>query len=154
MAPILIKQPVSQSREHLLRVNLAGTPGGDGAPDLVVVSGYAHYDLELSGSADDDMIQIAYVAEILVGPIWVRLVDVSPAVTIAGYANVEADEADMMLIRVTSCNWEFPVPPDPRRIRLIVNLVVGGGENAMISSLAYHLVARGVLEPNQVFDEN
>ena len=154
MAPTLIRQPALQSREHLLRVNLRGTPDGDSAPDLVVVSGYAHYNLELSGSADSDMTQIDYVAEILVGPIWVRLVDVSPTVTIAGYANVEADEADMMLIRVTNCNWEFPVPPDPRRVRLVVSVTVGGGENARISSLAYHLVARGVLEPNQVFDEN
>ena len=154
MAPILIRQPAWQSREHLLRVNLGGTPGGDSAPDLVVVSGYAHYKGELSGSSDDDMLIVDYVAEISVGPIWVRLVDVSPTVTIAGYESQEADEADMMWVRVANCNWEFPEPPDPKRIRLIVDLSVGGGEKASITSLAYHLVARGVLEPNQIFDEN
>ena len=62
---------------------------------------------------------------------------------IAGYSSTEADEADMMWIDIRSCTWELAEPPDPKRIRLIVNLSVGGGEKASVLSLAYHLVARG-----------
>ena len=155
MAPILVKREVPPHTEEWLRVNLSGTVGGDGGPDLVVVSGYAHYHPhEMVGSEDNDMVWVDYLAEILVGPIWLRLVDVSPTVTIAGYQSNEADEADMMAINVTRCTWEFPEPPEPRRIRLIVSLAIGGGENARIESLAYHLVARGKLVKDQNFKEN
>jgi hypothetical protein len=155
MPPILIKQPNAQSKEELLRVNLAGTAGGEGGPDLVVVSGYALYNHDvIAGSEDTDMLSVSYIVEMLVGPIWLRLADVSPTVTVAGYESQEADEADMMAFRVTSCRWEFPEPPEPRRIRLIVSLSIGGGEQASITSLAYHLVARGMLAPGQDFHEN
>lgn len=154
MPPIPIKQPAWQSQEQSLRVNLSGTPGGDGGPDLVVVSGYAHYGREITGSDDDDMLIVEYVAEMLVGPIWLRLAGVSPTVNIAGYQSSEADEADLMWIRVNGCTWTLAEPPDPKRIRLIVELSVGGGEKATVLSLAYHLVARGMLEPNQAFNEN
>jgi hypothetical protein len=154
MPPILIKQPASQAKEQSLRVNLSGTPGGEGGPDLVVVSGYAYYGGELTGSEDDDMLAVEYVAEMLVGPIWLRLADVSPTVTISGYKSPEADEADLMWINVHSCTWEFPEAPDPKRIRLIVGLSIGGGEKASVLTLAYHLVARGMLEPGQNFNEN
>jgi hypothetical protein len=154
MPPILIKKPKSQANEQSLRVNLSGTPAGEGGPDLVVVSGYAYYGAELKGSEDDDMKIVEYVAEMLVGPIWLRLADVSPTVTITGYHSPEADEADQMYIDVHSCTWEFPEAPDPKRIRLIVGLSIGGGEKAMVQTLAYHLVARGMLEPGQNFNEN
>jgi len=77
MPPIVVKQPTSQAQEQSLRVNLSGTPAGDGGPDLVVVSGYAYYGIQISGSEDDDMLVVEYVAEMLVGPIWLRLADVS-----------------------------------------------------------------------------
>ena len=155
MPPILIKAPASQAPEQSLRVNLSGTAAGEGGPDLVVVSGYAFYDGgTLIGSEDNDMLAVGYVCEILVGPTWLRLADVSPIVSLAGYESQEADEADQMWVKIHSCTWEFPEPPDPRRIRLIVGLSVGGGENASISSLSYHLTARGMLAPGQNFNEN
>ena len=87
-------QPTSQAQEQWLRVSLSNTH------DLVV-SGYAHYNAGvIKGSEDNDMVAVDYIAEILVGPVWLRLIDVSPTVTIAGYESQEADEADLMWIRV------------------------------------------------------
>ena len=148
MPPILISQPAALAKEQWLHVGLGNTN------DLVVVSGYAHYNADtIKGSEDNDMVAVDYVAEILVGPLWLRLIDVSPTVTIAGYESQEADEADLMWIRVKSCAWEFPENP-PQKIRLIVSLDIGGGEQASITSLAYHLAARGLLAPGQNFNEN
>ena len=155
MPPILISQPSALAKEEWLRVDLSGTAGAHGGPDLVFVSGYAHYSGgELKGSADNDMVAVDYVAEILVGPVWLRLADVSPTVHLAGYESQEADEADMMWIRIKRCTWELPSPPTTKQIRLIVSLDIGGGEQASITSLGYHLAARGMLAPGQDFSKN
>jgi hypothetical protein len=154
MPPMLISQPTSLAPEEWLRVNLSGTAAAHGGPDLVVVSGYALYnDGTIKGHKENDHWPVDYVAELLVGPIWLRLADVSPTVHVAGYESQEADEADLMAYKVTRCTWEFP-EVDPKKIRLIVSLSIAGGEQASITSLGYHFVARGMLAPDQDFKEN
>jgi hypothetical protein len=149
----LISQPASLAPEQWLKVNLSGTQGASGGPDLVVVSGYARFN-GISGSDDSDMLLVSYMVEMLVGPVWLRLNDVSPTVHIAGYHSPETDEADLLGYEIHSCTWELPEPPDPKQIRLKVSLSLGGGEKAFIDSLGYHFVARGMLVPGQNFAEN
>ena len=100
------------------------------------------------------MLMVGYVVEMLVGPVWLRLNDVSPTVHIAGYHSAETDEADLLGYQIHSCTWELPEPPTSKQIRLRVTLSLGGGEKASIDSLGYHFVARGMLEPGQSFAEN
>lgn len=145
-----VAKVVRQGR--VAEVDLSGTPGGQGGPDPVFVSAYAEL-TGVTGSSDSDMKVLSYMVEMLVGPLWLRLVYVSPIVTITGYHSPEADEADLMAYDVYSCTWEFPEVP-PQKIKLRARVGVGGGENAFLDTLASHLVARGMLKPDQDFGQN
>jgi hypothetical protein len=152
--PILISSPSKFATEQWLHVDLAGTQGGQGGADLVVVSGYAFYDDEqLIGDPDGDNYGVAYVCQLLVGPVWLRIKDVSPIATLAGYYHESPDSVDKIGYDINSCTWDLPEPA-PKKIRLSVALSVWGGEDHTLERIAYHLVARGKLAPGQDFAEN
>jgi hypothetical protein len=164
MSEIKIDQPDSQSpwEETFVIPNLRPRR------DLVVISGYAgfkdqhltwsgggpNYGISgtLSGHAGDtddinDHFYQNYEIDMLVGPLWERIYDVSPIVIPAGFTHNSSDEADATGYEMLSCTWEEP-EENPRRIRLKAELRSKGGPNASITKLAYHLTAWGRLTPS------
>jgi hypothetical protein len=145
----LIDAPSSQEKEQWLKFLCEPIP--EQGNHVVVVSGYANYDT-LKGSEDEDNEDVEYLLWIPAGPRWRDLNDVSPTAFIAGYVHYSSDEADNTGMSVVNCTWEFPDTPE-RRIRLIVNVTIRGGDDAYLRKLGYHFTARGSLMPGQNFEE-
>jgi hypothetical protein len=151
--PTLLVKPATQNESNLrTRVNNGFFyAGGTTNADLVVVSGYATgFEGQLTGSEEDDYTDVLYQIEMLVGPTWRKLTDVSPVVTPAGFKHLSSDTADNTGYGVTSCSWDRAEDPDGNmeKIRLTVEMFVRGGPDATVETLAYHLTAVGNLGPN------
>ena len=123
----------------------------------IVVSGYAGIQAQpsssvgvfLSGNADDDDVFHDEV-NFLVGPSWIKVVQVSASVSPAGIYSLDSDEVDHSRWIVDQCTWapaKFPGPvtgQQEERIRLNVKLHWQGGRNGW-HDLAYQVVATGTL---------
>lgn len=118
----------------------------------MVVSGFGNFTVgAIKGSDEDDHTTVEYRAEMLVGPLWRSVIDVSPQVFISGYRHDSPDTADAVGYSVKECTWEFVGTP-PRKIKLLYQFWLWGGEEAMIDQLSYQLTAFGELWPGQNFD--
>ena len=139
-----IEQPIGFAKEERLSIPTEGL-------QCLVISGYATFGT-LIGDADDDYKYVQYTAHMVVGPNWLSVRDVSPIVTRAGFNHPDSDESDMTGYQIKSCTWDTvgnPAPnQDTERIRLKINLEVGGGHFSNLTALAYHLVATGKLAPS------
>jgi len=154
MPPILIAQPTSITDNQWLHVNLQGTQEGGKARDLVVVSGIAFYaEGTLIGHADHDGWVVPYVVQMDIGPLWRKVVDVSPTITPSGYIFMDSDTADHSGFHVLSTTWSITTVPGFKRIRLEAELSIRGGPGFSLQQLTFHLVAKGTLAPNQNFNE-
>jgi hypothetical protein len=152
VSTILVDNPTMQTKEEWLKFRFDGP--GDNGKDVAVVSGYASYHQDqIRGSDESDYADVPYEVTLWVGPKWRELNDVSPTAHLAGFAAYEADEAQMTGMEIHECRWEFPDPNPTQQIRLIIKLVMMGGEHAYLTVLGYHLTARGWLMPNQDFEE-
>lgn len=152
MATILVDTPTTQVKEEWLKFR-AEPPAGQG-PDVAVVSGYAgYYQSQILGSSDSDYAGVQYELRLWVGPQWRDLNDVSPTAFVSGFRHMSSDEADMTGMELTECRWEFPDPNPTRQIRLIIKVLMMGGDDANLTGVGYHLTARGSLMPNQDFEE-
>ena len=155
-----IVEPVGYEEEELVTIN--HDPGNT----CVAVSGYAsffrtfqtpsgrpmppletHNELVGEKEDDDDTQWIKYTVHLVVGPKWSSVKDVSPIVTVAGFAFTDNDSADHSGVHTDSCTWDTvgdsEPTPDLERIRLKVALRMCGGNGYNVTKLAYHLVATG-----------
>lgn len=162
--------PESFEPEELLNVPVAGS-----GAQCRVVSGYANFfdknitnvhgapigltplpgedvlqPLPLSGDfypEDDDKKWSAYEVHLVVGPAWQAVRDVSPIVSVAGFAFMDSDSADSSGWEVRRCTWDTVGltgnQNNLERIRLKVDLRMCGGRGYSVIKLGYHLVAVG-----------
>jgi hypothetical protein len=146
---IMIVEPLEYAKEEILKIPIAG-----GAIKCLVISGYADFTNSGGGSVvkgdeDDDLHVVKYTAHLVVGPNWISVRDVSPIVTRSGFYHTDSDEADATGYQIFSCTWDTVGSGEPNpgveRIRLKVEIELRGGSSSRLSSLAYHLVANGVL---------
>ena len=105
------------------------------------------------GSDEGDHVDVPYTVQMEVGPLWLAVRDVSPIVTMAGFAHWSSDTADTTGYEIGPCAWDtvgLPPPNDNHeRIRLLVRVVLRGGSDMRIHRLAYHLIAFGRLVPGE-----
>ena len=143
----MIIEPINYATETRLKI-----PTPPGTLDCVVVSGYAQFDTNgahrLTGSDLDDEQWLFYTVNLIVGPKWLRLDDVSVTVTRSGH--IHYDQADWVGYQISQCSWEPAGLPEPnqdkQRIRLVIKeLGVSGGMAHVQLYLAYHLTATGTL---------
>ena len=148
-------------QEHWLRFTAAGPAEGEGAAgqDVVVVSGYKTYsDSLITGSEKSDSTALSHEALIHVGPRWRTVNGVSPIATVSAFSHYNSDTADDSGYGADACKWLFKFEPtqDPTqgaRILLRVFVHARGGPDFSIRGIAYHLVARGVLVPDQTQEQ-
>jgi hypothetical protein len=152
----IIKNPVGFEQEEILIFPGAGPP-----MSTVAVSGYAVFhkafaattdgptidEYGLVGDEDDDGVFVKYRAEMVVGPTFSQVQDVSPVVTVAGYTFFDSDTADHSGFQVDGCTWDTVGLPPPEqafeRTRLKVELRVSGGSSCAVTRLAYHFIVQG-----------
>jgi hypothetical protein len=127
----------------------------------IVVSGYAGIHNQpndpvgvmiLPGSGDDK-VEVSEV-NFLVGPAWLKIVQVSASVSPAGIYSLDSDEVDHSRWIVEECTWavaKFPAQQE-EKIRLTVKLHYQGEENGW-HNLAYQVVATGILKRMPTLDE-
>ena len=145
---MLWPQPTSQKQEHWLRFEAKGPAEGEirAGKDVVVVSGYAYYsDSMVLGNPISDSTPENHECRLMVGPKWKLVNGVSPIVTVSGWTHFDSDDANATGYRVDDCKWDFP-GGGFKQIRLKVFIDARGGPLFSIRGLAYHLVARGILE--------
>jgi hypothetical protein len=149
-------KPVKFATERWMRMPGIPTGAPTGTPaDLFAFSGFADFtggkeSLMGIGKADTKGQEtwIEYeIVEMRVGPHWLRVHGICPAVFIGGHSQVSPDVAEAMGFRVQDITSVDLVETSPgvRRIELNVNLVVRGGFDGTILSLGYHVTAWGTL---------
>jgi hypothetical protein len=153
-------RPVNIPQERWMRMpGLTSSAGPLG--DLFVCSGFADFTggpEALIGTGevntDDQAKWVEYdIIEMRVGPRWLRVRGVCPTVVIGGHSQVSPDEANAMgfkIQRVTNIALVSRVEPPESgtlvsRIELGVNVVVRGGLDGQILTLAYQVTAWGTL---------
>jgi hypothetical protein len=159
---VVVDTPSSFNKEEMLHF---AVPLVDGkGKDVVVVSGYVHYQSNWSldngatgvlvGSDDHDWKQNHYELRFFVGPSWRKLHDVSPIAFINEVMCGDIKDADAL--GVETCTWEWVEGPDnpKHQIRLIVKCHIAGGPEAVIQSVGYHLTARGDVMPTNFGELN
>ena len=143
----MIVEPTSMQKEQRLKIPTSGS-------DCIVISGYASFETlgitsSIKGDEDSDLTAISYTAQVVIGPDWLDVRDVSPTVTRAGFLHNDSDEADATGYKIKNCTWDTVGSPEPNTdnemIRLIVDLDSRGGRKSNLLSLAYHVVAIGKL---------
>jgi hypothetical protein len=131
-------------------------PTGPVPGDLFAFSGYADFtasdgpQIEGVGEANtsDQATWVEYDAELVVGPLWRLLRGVSPIVVIGGHSQVSPDDADAMGFKVQGITKVSLIQTQGQsfsRIQLNVSVVVRGGVDGKILSLAYQGTAWGSL---------
>jgi hypothetical protein len=146
--------PVNIGPERWMRMpGLASSTGTLG--DLFVFSGYADFTggpepLKGEGEQDteDQETWIEYnIVKMRVGPHWLRLRGACPVVVIGGHSQLSPDHADAMGFRVQGISDVQLVTDNDgiRRIELGINVVVRGGVDGQILTLAYQVTAWGTL---------
>jgi hypothetical protein len=161
-------QPTSFAIERWMRMplllNTPPIPGLVATPpiggDLVAFSGYADFtgtgpQIEGTGDVDTDPQEtwLEYDAELVVGPHWRLLRGVSPIVVIGGHSQVSPDEAQAMGFKVQAITKISLIQTQGQlfsRIQLNVSVVVRGGVDGKVLSLAYYGTAWGYLFPTGV----
>lgn len=149
-------KPVKFATERWMR--MPGVPTGPptSAPgDLFVFSGFADFtggpEPLIGVGSTNDKFQEAWeeynIVEMRVGPHWLRVHGICPAVSIGGHSQLMPDSADAMGFRVQGITSVDVVETSPgvRRIQLGVNVVVRGGVDGTILSLGYQVTAWGTL---------
>lgn len=155
MPPLLIKAPDSIGSEHWLHLNLGGAgEGQEGNPDVVVMSGIAHYaEGTLIGHEDHDGWVVNYVVEMLVGPLWRRIIDCTPLLVGSGYIFLDSDTADHSGWHVNSTSWSVADVSGGKRIQLEGSLSIRGGTRFSLQQITFHATAKGYVIPGQDFGE-
>jgi hypothetical protein len=112
---------------------------------LVVVSGYGGPPMGqgIQGSDDGDDEWVPYVFQIVVGPIWRKIHDVSPIALINHLDWLDFDETDKAGQGVNTCSWTAVSANGGERIQLQIELNVRGGTSSFVGSLGYQLTATG-----------
>lgn len=161
-------EAVTQGKEHLIllpsedrTLPLPDVPPGVVArtgAHAVVISGHAIFvhegqpepgglalalDGPFSFVSDDDTVHTT-VVELVVGPEWRNVFQVSPIVSPAGVQSWDSDEVDHSLWVVRSCAWDTKQTLAGERIRLEFEIEVQGAGNGFVN-FAYQLVATGDL---------
>jgi len=149
-------KPIKFATERWMRI--PGVPTGllTATPaDLFAFSGFADFTggkealIGTGGKNTTDQEDwVEYnVVEMRVGPHWLRVHGICPAVFIGGHSQLAPDGADAMGFRVQDLTSVDLVETSPgvRRIQLGVNVVVRGGVDGTILSLGYHVTAWGTL---------
>lgn len=54
---------------------------------------------------------------------------------------------------ITTTKWLIPTVPGFKKIKLEADLSIRGGTGFSLQQLAFHVVAKGILAPNQDFKE-
>jgi hypothetical protein len=143
--PILMQMATTPSEEFWLKIPVTAADG-----NCMVISGYAKQNAGIiKGDSSSDYTLVDYTLRLTIGPEWDAITDVSPTVTPSGFAHFDSDDADATGYELTGCRWE-PVPgttPGTKRIRLEVDFFCRGGPAFTLTTLAYHVVARGKLHP-------
>ena len=126
--------------------------------DLFVFSGTAGFtggpeELAGTGKPDTDPqgTWMEYnIVKMRVGPHWSRLHGVCPMVVIGGHSQVSPDVANAMGFKVQGVTdiQKVQVSTGVERIELSVNVLVRGGTDGAILSLAYQVMAWGALAPD------
>lgn len=174
MPPI---EAVTQGTEHLILLpsedwapTLPNTPPKEtfrtGA-NAVVVSGFAiatrdgtpepegiplHPDFPAPwGPGTTDEVVHPMTWQIVVGPEWRNVFQVSPSVSLAGVISWDSDEVDISRWVVRTCSWDTKQTLAGERIRLTIDVEIQGAENGIVN-LAYQLVATGDLWSLPDFD--
>ena len=117
----------------------------------VVVSGYAIYEWDgqpqpgglVNLLGDDDDIEKTKV-EVIVGPLWRDVRQVSALLTGAGIVSGDSDEVDHSCWVVRSLTWDVVQEPGGERIRLKFRVEVQGIENGFVN-FGYQFTATGSL---------
>ena len=147
-------QPNQYAKEEILRIPVAG---GD---HCAVVSGYATFYQDTApgdghpigctitgGGSNSDPRWFATKVEMIVGPLWRSVTDVSPVVNIAGISFRDSDTTDDTGYQITDCVWDTVSTTEglihSKRIRLRVTITMCGGEQSAVTKLSYHLTAIG-----------
>jgi hypothetical protein len=149
-------KPVKFATERWMRMPGVLTGPPTNAPgDLFVFSGFADFtggQEPLIGTGPKDThaqeTWVEYnIVEMRVGPHWLRVHGICPVVSIGGHSQLSPDVADAMGFRVQGITQVELVETTPgvRRIQLGVNVVVRGGVDGTILSLAYQVTAWGTL---------
>ena len=125
--------------------------------DAIVLSGYGVVKASNASTAvvkgppfgfgldvESDDIFSKHDFDILVGPRWRDVVQVSASVSMAGIFSDDSDEVDRSLWNIEGCTWNEASASGAKRINLCVNLNTMGDGNGWIN-FAYHLVATGNL---------
>jgi hypothetical protein len=158
MAALTI-QPTSFATERWMRMPRLATVGPAGPVrlgDLFAFSGYADFtassgpQIEGEGDSNTDPQEnwVEYDAELVVGPLWRLLQGVSPIVVIGGHSQVSPDVAQAMGFKVQGITKVSLIQTQGQsfsRIQLNVSVVVRGGVDGKILSLAYQGTAWGDL---------
>jgi hypothetical protein len=155
MPTLTINPTPSSIKERWMRMPglLTTSPTGPVQGDLFVFSGYADFtgsgpQIQGKGAQDteDQEDWVEYDAEFLVGPHWRLLRGVSPIVVIGGHSQVSPDHADAMGFRVQGITKISLVQDQVQsftRIQLNVGVLVRGGVDGKVLSLAYQGTAWG-----------
>ena len=148
-------KPVKFSTERWMRMPSVPTGPPTSGGDLFVFSGFADFtggnEPLIGVGSTDGAFQKSWeeynIVEMRVGPHWLRVHGICPAVSIGGHSQLFPDEADAMGFRVQGITSVDLVETSPgvRRIQLGVNVVVRGGVDGRILSLAYQVTAWGTL---------
>lgn len=126
----------------------------------IVLSGYAILEFEgqpqsggvfVSPGADDEEVH-AWTVEVVVGPEWRDVRQVSAIVTPAGISSTDSDEVDHSKWVVRSVTWDTVGDPAGERIRLTFATEIQGAGNGWVN-FAYQLTATGWLRRPPTPDE-
>jgi hypothetical protein len=160
--PATTIQPTSVAIERWMRMPglVTTSPTGPVAGDLFAFSGYADFtgagpQIEGVGDVNTDSQEtwVEYDAELVVGPHWRTLRGVSPIVVIGGHSQVSPDEAQAMGFKVQGITKISLVQAQGdlfTRIQVNVSVVVRGGVDGKVLSLAYQGTAWGTPFPTGI----
>lgn len=113
--------------------------------DHMTFTGFAR--VHATGGEDEDVFR-EYVVEIVVGPWWKAVRQVTPVVTVSFWSHRESDEDDNSGWAVDNVTWDTRggtgAQQDQERIQIRCKVSVQG-EHARVVTLGYHVHGRGIL---------
>lgn len=127
---------------------------------VAVISGYAIFEMNgqaepdglfLGPNEDDDNIG-KWTVEVVVGPLWRDVRQVSAIVTPSGIVSLDSDEVDHSRWVVRSLVWDTVGRAGGERIQLVFKTEIQGASNGFVN-FAYQLTATGWLARQPTVEE-